>query len=134
MHESIKAWCQDFPVTEVYPPIGLDVNTYDSNIDDSLFPIGFQNHNTDVMICINMIHISPIQSTHSLFKLASHMIKPNGLLITYGPYKVDGFLVESNIQFDESLKSRNSEWGVRELNDLIEISNSNQLLLLIILL
>ena len=121
MHESIAAWCKDF--SGVYPPVALDVNNYDYN--DTIFPEEYCNQNTDVMICINMIHISPQQSTLSLFKIASQMIKSNGMLITYGPYKVKGFMVPSNIEFDESLKVRNIEYGIRELDDVVIIANEN---------
>lgn len=121
MHESIKAWCQNFP--NVHSPINLDVNTY--NNDDMIFPPEYRNQNTDIFICINMIHISPIKSTYSLFKIASQMIKTNGVLITYGPYKVKGFMVPSNVEFDTWLKAKNPEYGIRELDDLEAIAKES---------
>lgn len=41
------------------------------------------------------------------------------MLITYGPYKVDGeFTTESNREFDASLRARNPSWGYRDIADL----------------
>eukprot|EP00980_Cylindrotheca_fusiformis_P016565 scaffold4966_cov204-Cylindrotheca_fusiformis.AAC.2 len=72
----------------------------------------------DLIICINMIHISPWEATLGLMKLASEKLCNKGYLYCYGPYKVDGNAVESNLRFDASLKSRNPSWGVRNLEDV----------------
>ncbi len=39
-------------------------------------------------------------------------ITPKGFLLTYGPYHVNNFMVDTNIDFDRNLKSGNPEWGV----------------------
>ena len=36
----------------------------------------------------------------------------------YGPYLEDGTAVQSNLDFDASLKRRNPEWGLRELEEV----------------
>lgn len=47
------------------------------------------------------------------------MISSGGALFTYGPYRFDGrFTAPSNEAFDESLRSRDPSWGVREVADL----------------
>ncbi len=51
----------------------------------------------NLMICINMIHISPWDATIGLFKVASTKLKKDGLLYCYGPYKENGTAVESNL-------------------------------------
>lgn len=76
MHESIKAWCKD--LTSVLLPLQFDINNYEN---DLLFPIEFQGQTVDCIICINMIHISQIQSTHSLFKFSSQKIRPGEIII-----------------------------------------------------
>lgn len=48
-------------------------------------------------------------------------------MLTYGPYRVSGEMVESNVKFDESLKSRNSEWGVRDLEAVQSVALTNGL-------
>lgn len=51
----------------------------------------------DLIICINMIHISPWDATRGLMKLAGNMLNKGGVLFCYGPYKEGGTAVESNL-------------------------------------
>jgi hypothetical protein len=42
-----------------------------------------------------------------------------GLLFLYGPYRVRGrHFAVSNAEFDDSLRARNPEWGVRDLDEV----------------
>eukprot|EP01031_Cornospumella_fuschlensis_P031327 gene31326-37856_t len=115
MHDSIRAWSSELP--NVRSPVTMDVNSPDPI---SFLPNEFVACQSDVMICINMIHISPFQSTHGLFRLAKECLSSEGFLMTYGPYRVNNFMVESNIAFDQSLRDRNPEWGVRDLEAVEE--------------
>jgi len=124
MHESIASWAQDQSITnvgsQILPPKSLDVMKYEDEY--SSLPDEFQNCNTDLLICINMIHISPFECTSALFKLAKFCVRSGGYVMTYGPYRVDGQMVESNIMFDASLRSRDSSWGVRDKEDVEAIA------------
>lgn len=51
----------------------------------------------DLVICINMIHISPWQATIGLMKTAAETLRTGGVLYCYGPYKENGTAVESNL-------------------------------------
>ncbi|OEU20236.1 DUF938-domain-containing protein, partial [Fragilariopsis cylindrus CCMP1102] len=83
-----------------------------------------KDKNIDLIVCINMIHISSWDATIGLMKLANKYLHYNGgYLYCYGPYKVNGNAVQSNLNFDHSLKSRNSEWGLRNIEDVIQIAN-----------
>jgi hypothetical protein len=57
-----------------------------------------------------------------LLKGAGSVLKPGtGQLFLYGPYfRADKETAPSNLAFDESLKSRNSEWGIRQLETVVE--------------
>lgn len=123
MMDSIKAWTDTINSDSiVYPPIVFDVTNEDI---DGILPLDFKNNQVDVMICINMIHISPIACTDALFRVAHQLLRQDGLLLTYGPYRVDGGMVESNVAFDESLKARNPEWGVRDLEVVRDLADNH---------
>jgi hypothetical protein len=73
--------------------------------------------------CANMVHIAPWAACIGLFRVASQLLPAGGLLVTYGPYSVHGeHTAESNARFDESLRERNPEWGVRDVDALEEVA------------
>ena len=69
----------------------------------------------DGLYCANMIHIAPLAAVTGLFAGASRLLAPEGQLFLYGPFARNGALVPSNAAFDKSLKQRDAEWGVRDL-------------------
>ena len=81
----------------------------------------------DLITCINMIHIAPWEATLGLMECAGKTLRKGGILVCYGPYKIDGTAVESNLKFDNMLKSRDSRWGVRDLEDVIEVAKKEGL-------
>jgi hypothetical protein len=84
----------------------------------------------DLIVCINMIHISPWEATLGLMSLASERLSDTGYLYCYGPYKVGDTAVESNLRFDASLKSRDPNWGVRNLEDVCSAAEEQGLQLI----
>lgn len=90
-------------------------------VDASAPPWGLSD--LDAILCVNMIHISPWQSSIGLFAGGGAALKPGGALITYGPYRFDGvFTAPSNRDFDADLKRRNPQWGVRDVADLSKLA------------
>jgi hypothetical protein len=81
----------------------------------------------DAVLCINMIHISPWRATEALMRGASRHLKAQGKLILYGPYLENGTAVQSNLDFDASLKRRNPEWGLRGLEDVTRVAAAHGL-------
>jgi hypothetical protein len=51
-------------------------------------------------------------------------------VFVYGPFRVSGNLVDSNQRFDESLRSRCAEWGVRDLESVSAAAAKYELCLL----
>jgi hypothetical protein len=100
MHESILAWSKDTEEKKINfkysTPIGVSLSMEDPSPDFSKGPIaviaGKNIGSVDVIICINMIHISHISSTEALFRLGRAAIRKGGLLYLYGPYRVNGNL------------------------------------------
>ena len=74
----------------------------------------------DLMLCVNMIHISPWRCTQGLMRGAARALRPGGVLYLYGPYKLEGqHTAPSNERFDASLRARDPEWGVRDLEAVV---------------
>lgn len=68
----------------------------------------------DAIFCANMIHIAPIAALEGLAAGASKILSERGEIRLYGPFLFGADSAPSNLDFDASLKSRNSAWGVRE--------------------
>ena len=78
-----------------------------------------------LMLCVNMIHISPWTCTEALFKGAHTHLIYQGYLITYGPYEFPPqVLAESNQAFHQSLQNRNPQWGIRSVDSLDQSAQS----------
>lgn len=103
---SISAWRDEGRLPNLAAPLELDVMVP--------WPID----RADAVVCINMIHISPWEASIALFEGAARILAPGALLFTYGPYRIDGATAPSNEAFDQSLRSRDPRWGVREVQDL----------------
>jgi len=66
--------------------------------------------------CANMVHIAPWAACRGLFVVGARLLQEGGLLVTYGPYSVQGkHTADSNDSFDRSLRERNPDWGVRDV-------------------
>ena len=102
---SIAAWVKAAQVTNVRAPIVLDASQLP-------WPIA----SADGIICINMVHISPWDATLGLMRGAAAILSPGAPLYLYGPYIREGIATApSNQTFDRSLRDRNPNWGLRDL-------------------
>jgi hypothetical protein len=89
-------------------PVDLDVTA-------SAWPVDL----ADAIIAINMIHIAPWRATGGLMQGAARMLPDDGPLYLYGPFKENGqHTAPSNAAFDSDLRSRDRDWGVRDLGDV----------------
>eukprot|EP00877_Chromochloris_zofingiensis_P008905 jgi/Chrzof1/4268/Cz14g05180.t1 len=104
---SISAHCSGLPNTN--HPVVLDVSS-------SKWPL---TEPCDAIIATNLTHVSPWEATTGLLDGAARHLKPGGLLLIYGPFKLDGvFTTASNAEFDESLRVHNPLWGYRDTADV----------------
>jgi hypothetical protein len=111
---SIESWRSDLGVSNsVYPVINLDARA-------DIWPLA---HIKDLkaILSINMIHVSPWEACLGLLKNARHLLPLGGVLYLYGPFKIGCIhTAQSNADFDLSLKSQDSSWGVRSLDAVAE--------------
>lgn len=105
---SIEAYRAETALPNVMRPIALDVRSMP-------WPVA----QADAVVCINMVHIAPIDAMYALFSGASRVLPPNGLFFLYGPYRFHGqYTAPSNKEFDESLRARDPSWGLRDIREL----------------
>lgn len=83
--------------------------------------------NTNVIFCANMIHIAPWDAALGLAKGAGQLLPVGGLVILYGPFLETPENAASNLAFDQSLKARHPQWGIRNLPDVKHIFADNGL-------
>jgi cyclopropane fatty-acyl-phospholipid synthase-like methyltransferase len=112
---SIGAWLASERLPNVQAPFELDVLERPWSVARPL----------DAIVCINLIHISPWPVTGALFAGAAEVLDDSGIVYLYGPYKQQGrHTAPSNEAFDRSLRTQNAEWGVRNLEDVIESASA----------
>jgi SAM-dependent methyltransferase len=106
---SIGAWRAALAPANLAAPVRLDA------ADQATWPKG----PFDAVVCINMVHISPWAATRGLMTGAARVLRPGGRLFLYGPYLEAAIeTAPSNLAFDESLQSRDPDWGLRHLADV----------------
>jgi hypothetical protein len=104
---SIDAWREEGP-DNMLPALELDARLQQWPLDAA-----------DAILCINMVHISPWAATLGLLDGAARLLAAGAPLILYGAYRrSDAPTAPSNEVFDEALRVRNPEWGLRLLEDV----------------
>jgi len=120
---SIAAWAADAARTNILAPLNIDTTDPD-------WLHRLEGSPPDIILAINLVHISPWSATEGLFQGASRLLPTDGSLCLYGPYLVAGQpTAPSNQAFDTSLRARNPAWGVRHLDALVTASEAHGLAL-----
>ena len=111
--ESVAAWREAVRLPNLLPPIRLDAS-------DPAWPVA----SADAVLCINMIHISPVAATVGLVTGAARLLAPGSPLVLYGPFFEEGVeTAPSNLAFDASLQARDPEWGLRSVEWLDRVAS-----------
>lgn len=114
---SIAAWREEARLANLRLPVQLDAAAHD-------WPTG----QVDAILCINMVHISPWSATQGLMRGAGRLLEPGAPLILYGAYRRAGLATAPNNEaFDLSLKARNPEWGLRDLEAVVAVAEAKGL-------
>ncbi len=116
-HPSIQAWLDESGVSNVLPPITLDVG---KEWPDMEF---------DAVFSANTAHIISWPLVEQMFRGVGRILRTGGLFVLYGPFNYDGnYTSASNARFDTWLKQRDPQSAIRDFNDLNLLAGKNQLL------
>lgn len=115
--DSIDAWRVESALPNLQKPLYLDVCSSEWDVPA---PTAIFN--------ANLIHIAPWEAAVGLLRGAARHLPSGGLLIVYGPFRIGGaHTAPSNLAFDESLRTRDPSYGVRDLEDLLAIAAEHHL-------
>lgn len=114
--QSIEAYRQEAGLPNLSAPVPLDVSSPPWPVSG---PFG-------ALWAINLIHISPWETTLGLFAGASSVLAAEGKIYLYGAYRRGGrHTAPSNQAFDRSLRERDPRWGVRCLDEVTEVAKKS---------
>lgn len=116
-HEGIRAWIAEAGLANVHAPLSLDVTN--SELAGASY---------DAVYSSNTAHIMSEGAVDAMFRLVGRVLRPRGVFILYGPFRRAGrFNTQSNADFDASLRSRDPEMGIRDLDALDKLGAKNGL-------
>lgn len=116
---SIAAWGREGP-PNLCAPLPLDAASQRWPVDRA-----------DVILCINMVHISPWDASLGLAAGAGRVLAPGGRMILYGPWWERGVeAAPSNVTFDQWLKERDPRFGLREVETFAALASTHGLRLI----
>ncbi|MHB8914485.1 MAG: DUF938 domain-containing protein [Thiobacillus sp.] len=119
-HPGIHAWLTDAALSNVLPPLVLDVNETD-----------WLDGNYDAVFTANTLHIMSAAEVEKCFTGIGQVLVAGGVLVVYGPFNYCGqYTSESNARFDQWLKSRDPASGIRNFEFVDALARQQGLTLL----
>jgi len=126
--KSIAAWRAHADLPNIRSPLRIDLSdpAWCAAMHDGSGPA-----NLLAVFCANVIHIAPWRVAEGLFAGSARYLRGDGRLYLYGPFKRGGkHTAISNAVFDSSLRERDPEWGVRDIEALQGLAASHGLALI----
>lgn len=119
---SIRAWAREKSLKNLCRPLELDLLA-----DLKTWPVPA----AQVIVCINTLHIVAWRGVVNLFAGAGRVLTPGGLLYVYGAYRYATRPLEpSNESFDQLLRARDPEAGIRDFEAVNELAQQQGMTLL----
>ncbi len=119
LRESIAAYRDDSGLTNLAPPLALDVTRRPWAVEAA-----------DALLCVNLLHIAPWFVTEALIAGAAEVLPSGAPLLLYGPFMREGrHTADSNVAFDRGLRMENPAWGVREMEAVEDLARQHGLTL-----
>lgn len=104
----INSWLDDASLPNITNPVELDVSS-----------ANWPGEEYDAIFSANTSHIMHWPDVESMFSGCGSILKTGGKFMLYGPFNYDHkYTSESNRRFDQWLKSRDAESGIRDFEAL----------------
>ncbi len=115
-HAGIHAWLDEAHLPNVRTPLLLDVAGE------------WPEQRFDAVFSANTTHIMSWAEVQQMFQGVGRALEPGGCFVLYGPFNFGGsYTSESNARFDQMLKARDPQSGIRNFEDLETLANANGL-------
>jgi SAM-dependent methyltransferase len=83
----------------------------------------------DAVLAIHLVHVTSWSVCEGLFDGARRHLRPGGVLFLQGPFKQGGgFDCSKNAQLDATLRTKNPDWGLRDLEAVAALGTARGLL------
>ncbi len=116
-HQSISAWLEDTELTNVKPPLTLDVNQPNWPITEA-----------GSVFSANTVHIIAWEAVGNLFDGVGKILENDDFFLLYGPFNYQGnYTSQSNAEFDIWLKQRDPLSGIRDFEAICDLAKQNSL-------
>lgn len=112
----IRLWLDEALHENINEPLHLDVNNEPWPLEQTF----------DAVFTANTVHIVSNDEVAAMFRGVASVLKNGGLFCMYGPFNYHGqFTSESNARFDQWLKQRDPESGIKDLSELKTYAKDN---------
>ncbi|MCO4753047.1 MAG: DUF938 domain-containing protein [Bacteriovoracaceae bacterium] len=107
-HQAIKAWIEDAGIDNYEGPL-----KYESGVD------AFPARKIDIVYTANTFHIMSWKKVKTLIKAIGKELREGSRVFIYGPFNYNGqFTSESNKEFDQMLRERDPNSGIRGFEEV----------------
>ncbi len=115
--EGIQLWLEEAHLSNISSPLVLDVMQAE-----------WPKLSVDAVFMANTLHIMSWHDVEAFFSQISKVLEKNASLIIYGPFNYHGqYTSESNQRFDQWLKSRDPNSGIKDFSEVNQLAEENQL-------
>jgi len=118
--KSIAAWRAHAGLPNIRAPLRIDLS------DPAWCPEMHDGSGPGKLLavfCANVIHIAPWRVAEGLVAGAGRYLRADGRLMLYGPFKRGGkHTAVSNAVFDSSLREKDPDWGVRDVEAVEQLA------------
>ena len=103
--KNLKSWIDESCLDNVPEPLNFNVENF----------VG-RSQSYDAVFTANTLHYFTKTALANFFSCAQKILKRNGILLVYGPFKLDeNFASNGDFMLDVFLKKQNPEYGIKNL-------------------